>query len=82
MPLLFETTRQVAIDTGKAVLPVGGGIALSTLKFYDELLTVGIHLVGFLAALIGLAWYVYRICKDIRAGRITTYESGNNRNDS
>ncbi len=57
--------RDLAIDTAKMALPVGGGSILGFLHFADELLTFGTHLVGFAAAVCGLIWYYRRMRRDL-----------------
>ena len=57
--------RDLAIDTAKMALPVGGGSVLNFLHFTDELLTIGTHAVGFCAAVCGLVWYFNRMRRDL-----------------
>ena len=70
----LANNRDVTIDTAKASLPIGGGISVQFLKLreVDEWIIVMTHGIGLAAAVIGLAWYVYRIIKDVRMGRDTT----------
>ena len=64
----METTRQMGTDLAKASLPIGGGVALSTIETADHWLTLLTHLVGFVSGCVGLAWLCYRMNRDIKAG--------------
>ena len=54
------------VDTIKASLPVGGGSVLATLHSADVVVTFTTHVVGLCAAMVGLAWYIVRLRKDLR----------------
>jgi hypothetical protein len=60
------------IDTIKAALPVGGGSALTLLHSTDVAITFATHVVGFLASIVGLTWYVIRIKNDLRTRNKTS----------
>ena len=53
-------------DTVKAALPVGGGSVLATLHSADVVVTFATHVIGLCAAMVGLAWYIVRLRKDLR----------------
>lgn len=55
------------VDTAKAALPVGGGSLLATMHSADQVVTFITHLVGLCAAVVGLAWYIIRLRKDLRS---------------
>ena len=66
---IAETTNRwgaFVVDTVKAALPVGGGSFLATLHSADVVVTFATHVVGLCAAVVGLAWYIVRLRKDIR----------------
>lgn len=55
------------VDTAKMLLPVGVGSGMSFIHTADEFVTFATHVVGLCAAVVGLAWYVIRLRKDLRA---------------
>jgi|GEM_PF-6725619 len=57
---------EFVVDTVKAALPVGGGSALATLHSADVVVTFATHIIGLIAAAVGLAWYIVRLRKDLR----------------
>jgi hypothetical protein len=66
---IAETTNRWGVfiaDTVKAALPVGGGSVLATLHSADVVVTFVTHVIGLCAAMVGLAWYIVRLRKDLR----------------
>ncbi len=72
---IAETTNRwgaFVVDTVKAALPVGGGSVLATLHSADVVVTFATHVIGLCAAMVGLAWYIVRLRKDLRNRHKTT----------
>ena len=67
-----NTTGTVIMDTLKAALPIGGGSALTLLHSTDVAITFATHVVGFLASIVGLTWYVIRLRNDLRTRNKTS----------
>lgn len=70
-----QSIHDVVVDTAKASLPIGGGVAMQYVHVVDEVFTLVTHAVGAASAVLGFWWLIYRIRRDFRSQTKTVNQS-------